>query len=74
MVLRKPSAATGATMSPWFCTRCCGNFAVTITVGDNFSFEPAVITVRAGQPVELTLRNDGQLPHDVTLTEASPSR
>ena len=29
---------------------------VTIAVGDNFSFDPAAITVRAGQPVELTLQ------------------
>ena len=42
---------------------------VTITVGQGMSFDPAAITVRAGQPVELTLRNVGQFPHDFTLTE-----
>ena len=33
------------------------------------SFEPAAITVRAGQPIGLTLRNDGQMPHDFTLND-----
>ena len=42
---------------------------VTIAVGKGMSFEPAALTVHAGQPVELTLRNDGQFPHDFTLTE-----
>jgi uncharacterized cupredoxin-like copper-binding protein len=41
----------------------------TITAGNSMSFEPAAIRVRAGQPVELTLRNDGQMPHDFTLGE-----
>ena len=41
---------------------------VTITVGKGMNFEPSAITVRTGQPVELTLRNDGQYPHDFTLT------
>jgi uncharacterized cupredoxin-like copper-binding protein len=42
---------------------------VTLTVGNSMRFEPAAISVRAGQPVELTLRNDGQMPHDFTLSE-----
>ena len=42
---------------------------VAITVGNSMSFEPAAITVRAGQPIELTLRNDGQMPHDFTLND-----
>jgi nitrite reductase (NO-forming) len=42
---------------------------VTLKVGNNMSFAPSTITVRAGQTVELTLRNEGFLPHDFTLTE-----
>jgi uncharacterized cupredoxin-like copper-binding protein len=42
---------------------------VTITVGNSMSFDPAEISVRAGQPIELTLRNDGQMPHDLTLND-----
>jgi uncharacterized cupredoxin-like copper-binding protein len=41
---------------------------VTLTVGNSMSFEPATIRVNAGQPVELILRNDGQMPHDFTLS------
>jgi plastocyanin len=47
---------------------------VTLNVDNGMSFDPTTITVRAGQPVELTLRSTGQMPHDFTLTEgvASP--
>jgi uncharacterized cupredoxin-like copper-binding protein len=44
-----------------------GTQPVTVTVGDSMRFAPAAIVVRAGQPVELTLRNGGSLPHDFTL-------
>src|SRR5438552_15066459 len=40
---------------------------VTVTVGNTMSFDPASITVLAGQPVQLTLRNNGLMPHDFTL-------
>jgi uncharacterized cupredoxin-like copper-binding protein len=33
------------------------------------SFEPSSFTVRAGQPVQLTLQNEGQMPHDFTLAD-----
>jgi uncharacterized cupredoxin-like copper-binding protein len=42
---------------------------VTINVGDVMKFDPAAISVRAGQPLELTLRNSGQMPHDFTLND-----
>jgi nitrite reductase (NO-forming) len=38
-------------------------------VGNSMSFEPSSINVRAGQQIELTLRNAGQMPHDFTLTD-----
>jgi len=48
---------------------------LTVRASDAFRFEPSSITARAGQPVELTLQNDGQISHDFTLTRArrSPS-
>jgi nitrite reductase (NO-forming) len=40
---------------------------VTVTVGNAMQFAPASLVVRAGQPVELTLRNGGSTPHDFAL-------
>lgn len=34
---------------------------------NEFSFEPATIEVVAGQPVKLTLKNDGALEHDLSV-------
>ena len=42
---------------------------VTLTVGNSMSFDPAAISVTAGRPVELMLRNTGQMPHDLTLSD-----
>jgi uncharacterized cupredoxin-like copper-binding protein len=33
------------------------------------SFDPSSITVRAGQPVQLSLQNQGQLPHDCAVSD-----
>ena len=44
---------------------------VTVTVGSAMQFAPSSLVVRAGQPVELTLRNGGGIPHDVTLAEGA---
>jgi len=44
---------------------------VTVTVGNSMQFAPASIVVRAGQPVELTLRNGGGIPHDFALAEGT---
>jgi uncharacterized cupredoxin-like copper-binding protein len=49
-----PASATGAQQ-------------VTVAVGNSMQFAPRSITVRAGQPVELTLRNGGSIPHDFAL-------
>ena len=40
--------------------------AVTLTATD-LSFDPANLTLTAGQPVRLTLVNHGSLDHDVTI-------
>jgi nitrite reductase (NO-forming) len=42
---------------------------LTIRGLDAMRFEPNVITVRAGQPVELTLQNDGSNDHDFALSD-----
>ena len=42
---------------------------LTVTVGNSMQFAPASLVVRAGQPVELTLRNGGGIPHDFTLAD-----
>ena len=39
---------------------------VTVTMKE-FVFEPASITVTAGQPVEITLINDGAVEHDFAV-------
>jgi hypothetical protein len=44
-----------------------GTQRVTVTVGNAMRFARPAAVVRAGQPVELTLRNGGGIPHDVTL-------
>jgi uncharacterized cupredoxin-like copper-binding protein len=44
---------------------------ITVTVGNGMSFDPPTLTVQAGQPVALTLRNTGQLLHDFLLTNGT---
>ncbi|MCK6582387.1 MAG: cupredoxin domain-containing protein [Anaerolineales bacterium] len=45
---------------------------VTVTMSE-FAFEPASITVTAGQPVEITLANDGAIEHDFAI-EVIPAK
>ena len=40
-----------------------------MTVGNSRHFAPASMVVRAGQSVELALRNGGSIPHDFALAE-----
>jgi nitrite reductase (NO-forming) len=42
---------------------------VTVEVGNAMKFEPASVVVKAGQPVELTLKSEGSMPHDFSLLE-----
>jgi uncharacterized cupredoxin-like copper-binding protein len=44
---------------------------VAVAVGNSMQFAPRSVTVRAGQPVELTLRNGGSIPHDFALAEGA---
>lgn len=40
-----------------------------IIVADEFSFESANITLREGEKVNITLANEGQLPHEFSIEE-----
>lgn len=40
---------------------------VTLIVGSGMEFNPSTFTVQAGQPVQLTLQNTAQTPHDFSL-------
>jgi nitrite reductase (NO-forming) len=62
------SASTPVQGAP-VATTSAGAQQLTIHSFDAMRFEPNVITVRAGQPVELTLTNDGSSDHDFTLSE-----
>lgn len=44
-----------------------GSQQVTLVVGSGMDFSPSSISVHAGEPVELTLQNTGDQPHDFTL-------
>lgn len=46
-----------------------GTQVVTVQAFDAMRFEPNAIIVHAGQPVELTLKNQGQTTHDFTLAD-----
>jgi uncharacterized cupredoxin-like copper-binding protein len=41
---------------------------LTLEVGNNMSFQPSSVIVKAGQPVELTLHNGGDNAHDFSLS------
>jgi uncharacterized cupredoxin-like copper-binding protein len=45
---------------------------VTVVAHDSMRFEPTAVTLEAGRPVRLTLRNEGKIPHDFTLTQGVP--
>ena len=42
---------------------------VTITGTDDFRMNPSAITVKAGQPVEVTFQNRGEILHDFTAQQ-----
>ena len=45
--------------------------AVTVQGTDALKFEPATLTVKAGQPVTLTFTNSGQTVHDWSLAQGA---
>jgi nitrite reductase (NO-forming) len=48
-----------------------GAQSITIQATDGLKFEPSSITVKAGQPVQLTLSNAGQMQHDWSLNQGA---
>jgi uncharacterized cupredoxin-like copper-binding protein len=48
-----------------------GGQQLTVPVGNAMHFAPSSLMVRAGQPIELTLRNGGSIPHDFTLVDGA---
>lgn len=43
---------------------------VTVT-GNEFAFTPSTITVKKGEPVQITFKNAGKYPHNLTISELS---
>ena len=54
-----PTAA-GAALAP---------VQITVTGTDDFRFNPSTITVKAGQPLEVTFQNGGEILHDFTVQQ-----
>ena len=42
---------------------------ITVTASDDFRFNPSTITVKAGQPLEVTFQNGGEILHDFTAQQ-----
>jgi uncharacterized cupredoxin-like copper-binding protein len=42
---------------------------VTLTGTDDFRFNPSTVTVKAGQPLEVTFQNGGEILHDFTAQQ-----
>lgn len=47
------------------------NTKITLVTHDNFTYEPASITVPVSQPVSLTIKNEGGLEHDFVIEKIS---
>jgi uncharacterized cupredoxin-like copper-binding protein len=39
-------------------------------VGKEFSYDPATLTLKAGQPFTIVLKNTGSIEHDITVDDA----
>ncbi|MDQ6670684.1 MAG: plastocyanin/azurin family copper-binding protein [Chloroflexota bacterium] len=57
-----PSAASAANTS---------SQSVTVQGTDTFKFDPPTMTVKAGEPVQLTFKNTGQILHDWSLAQGA---
>jgi uncharacterized cupredoxin-like copper-binding protein len=42
---------------------------ITVTGTDDFRFNPSTITVKAGQPLDVTFQNGGEILHDFTVQQ-----
>ncbi len=43
---------------------------ITLTGTDDFRFNPSTITVKAGQPLQVTFQNGGEILHDFTVQQS----
>jgi nitrite reductase (NO-forming) len=64
------AAASGSSgdTTPVHASESNGTQQITLTISNRMSFEPSTLVVRAGEPVEVTLDNEGTMPHDFTLS------
>ena len=42
---------------------------ITLTGTDDFRFNPSTITLKAGQPLQVTFQNSGEILHDFTVQQ-----
>lgn len=66
--------ATTSTIGSTSANQTAGGQQVTIKALDTLRFDPDTITVKAGQPVTVTLQNVGASTHDFTLKEGVSSQ
>jgi len=59
-----PTTPSGATSSAMEAQK------ITV-VGTEFAFSPSSFTVKKGQPVELTFKNNGTFPHNLSISDLS---
>jgi nitrite reductase (NO-forming) len=72
LVACAPSPSTAAKpVSGTPTTSVAGAQQVHISGSDSLKFEPSTVTVAAGQPVQLTFTNAGQVLHDWSLAEGT---
>lgn len=55
-----PAPAAGAGLPPE---------QITLTGTDDFRFNPSTITLKAGQPLQVTFQNSGEILHDFTVQQ-----
>lgn len=58
-----PSPSTAAAVEPT------GEVLELEVSGEEFSFNPARLTVNKGEAVKLTFKNEGKVPHDLAIDE-----
>ncbi len=47
---------------------------LTVKALDTMKFEPATLSAKAGQPIQVTIDNTGQTIHDFTIEQGVPSK
>lgn len=65
------SSANGSAARPAGAGSTAASQMVSIQASDSLKFDPSTLTVKAGQPVQLTLSNTGQMQHDWSLDQGA---